>query len=119
MLRLPKLGDAGVVFVEGLVAGYSHKTFMTRIGGSFKCLTVVVTGSDLSLTTSFPYTVFARDLDIEHLIPLGKILKVEERGSIVEVEFLNEAGLPAKFSLRLRKAGEFVSAMRAKAFVSP
>jgi len=108
-LKLPKPGDADVVFVERSASGRSHKSFLTRLGGASNTLTVIVTGSDLAITSFFP--AFVGILDLEHVIPRNKILKIEERGEIVDIEFLGQGGAPAKFTLRLRKMGEFLQAI--------
>jgi hypothetical protein len=111
-IRMPNPRDADVVFLERFASGSSHKSFITRMGGARNCLTIIVTKTDFCITTFFPFTAFAGMYDLEHIVPLGKILKVQERGRIVEVHFLNPSGLPAKVSLRLRRTDEFTRAIQ-------
>jgi hypothetical protein len=112
-LRLPQPGDADVVFLERFASGSSHKSLITRLGGANNCLTVIITRTHLAITTFFPFTAFVGQFDLEHLIPRDKIIKLEKRGAVVDVEFLNDAGSFSKMSLRLRSADDFI-----RAFVS-
>lgn len=108
-----------MVFVERFASGNSHKTFLTRLAGASRCLTVIVTGSELAITTFFPFTVFAGFYDLEHVIPRNRIIRIEERGAIVDIEFFDPAGSSAKFTLRLGRTGEFLRALRTRPEAAP
>ena len=110
-LVLPRSTDPEVVFSERFASGSSHKSWITRLGGAKNCLTVIVTKSQLAITTFFPFTAFAGIYDLEHLIPLSDINGVAPRGKITEIEFMRRDGTRCKVSLRLRNTGGFLQAL--------
>ncbi len=110
-LILPRTTDADVVFAELFASGSSHKSWMTRLGGASNCLTVIVTNSQLAITTFFPFTAFARTYDLEHLVSISDITGVSTRGKVTEVEFKKSDGTRRKVSLRLRDTPGFFGAL--------
>jgi hypothetical protein len=111
-LVLPKVSDPDVVFSERFASGSSHKSWMTRLGGASNCLTVVVTRSQLAITTFFPFTAFAGTYDLEHLIPISDITNLTPKGRITELEFQKSDGTRRKLSLRLRDTAGFLRALQ-------
>jgi len=112
VIVFPSVSDADVTFAERFASGLSHKSFITRLGGASRCLTVIVTKSHLAITTFFPFSIFADTYDLEHLIPLANITRVENLGRITEVEFLMTDGSHRKLSLRLRNTADFLLALK-------
>ena len=110
-LVLPRSTDPEVVFSERFASGSSHKSWITRLGGANHCLTVIVTKSQLAITTFFPFTAFAGIYDLEHLIPISDITRVAPRSKITEIEFMRSDGTRRKVSLRLRNTGGFLQAL--------
>lgn len=110
-LVLPKVTDADVVFSERFASGSSCKSWLTRLGGASRCLTIIVTRSQLAITTFFPFTAFAGFYDLEHLVPLADITKADTRGLVTEIEFLQKDGSRRKVILRLRDTAGFLRAL--------
>lgn len=113
-LILPKASDSGVVFVERFASGSSHKSWMTRMGGASNCLTIIVTRSQLGVTTFFPFTAFAGTYDLEHVVPVSDITALNPKGKVVEIEFQKIDGTLRKLSLRLRDPEGFLRALEQK-----
>ena len=113
-LVIPKATDPEVVFVEKLASGSSHKSWMTRLGGASNCLTVIVTRSQLAVTTFFPFTALAGIYDIEHVVPISDITALTPKGKAIEVEFQTIDGTRRKLSLRLRDPAGFLRAVEPK-----
>jgi len=111
-LVLPKVSDPNVVFSERFASGSSDKSWMTRMGGASNCLTVIVTRSELVVTTFFPFTAFAGTYDLEHLVPISYISDIALRGKVTDVVFKHRDGSQRKISLRLRNSAGFLQALR-------
>ena len=86
-LIIPKVTDPEVVFVEKFASGSSHKSWKTRLGGASNCLTVIVTRSQLAVTTFFPFTALAGTYDLEHVVPISNITALTPKGKAIEVVF--------------------------------
>jgi len=111
-LALPKASDPDVVFSERFASGSSHKSWITRLGGASNCLTIIVTRSQLAITTFFPFTAFAGTCDLEHLIPNSDITNLIPKGRVTELEFRRSDGTRRKLSLRLRNTNGFLRALQ-------
>ncbi len=110
-LVLPKTNDPDVVFSERHASGSSYKSWITRLGGASRCLTVIVTRTQLAITTYFPFTAFAGTYDLEHVVPLKDITRAGTRGRITEIEFLLPDGTRRKVVLRLKDTAGFLRAL--------
>lgn len=107
----PKRDDAEVIFVERFASGASDKSFLTRMGGANNCVTVIVTDSRLAIRLLFPFSNFAENVDLEHLIPLSEIIHISPRGPVIDVEFLRDDDTRRKVTLRLRNSAGFLRAI--------
>jgi hypothetical protein len=107
----PKRDDANVGFAERFASGASDKSFLTRIGGASNCLTVIVTDSSLAIRLLFPFSIFAESADLEHLIPLSRIVNIAPKSRVIEVVFLMADDTRRKVSLRLRDPAGFLQAI--------
>jgi hypothetical protein len=111
-LYLPKASDEDVVFVERFASGYSHRSWITQMGGAANCLTIIVTESHFVTTTFFPFTAFAGFYDLEHLIPLTDITELLPNGRMTEIEFKRDDGTVCKLTLRLKDSAGFEVALK-------
>jgi len=107
-LKFPAEELAAAKFVEKFASGKSHASFRTRMGGASNCLTVAVTQAELWVHTFFPFSLFARDFDLEHKVPLGMIRSVKQDGRVVIVEYEKPDGAVCRFSLYLRRTPDFL-----------
>lgn len=115
-VTFPKASDPDVVFCERFASGWSHKSWLTRLGGASNCLTVIVTRSQLAITTFFPFTAFASRYDVEHLIPISAITSLTPKGRVTELEYRRSDGTHRKLSLRLRKTNDFMRVIQEQTY---
>jgi hypothetical protein len=106
-LVFPKTTDEDIVFSESKASGSSHKSLITRMAGASRCLIVLVNKSTLAITTPFPFYVFNGMYDLDHIIPLSSIEKIERHKGTTNLEYRREDGSIAKLSLRLRDSERF------------
>ena len=114
-LAFPSRDSVNVLFLERFASGASHLSWMTRLGGASNCLTVVLTDTELWITTFFPFTVFAGFYDLEHRIPLQSLREVSQDGKAVTIDFVLPDGERRRIVLRLRRALEFMAVLPAQA----
>lgn len=82
------------------------------MGGANRCLTIIVTESQLAVNTFFPFTFFSDKIDMEHVIPINKVTEYVSKGSIVEIDFIRADGTEGKISLYLKSPAEFMQAIQ-------
>jgi hypothetical protein len=75
-------------------------------------LRVVLTDSELWITTLAFFRGIAARYDLDHRIPLGDITDVEERGMSVLIHFRRSDQTEGKIQLRLRDKERFISKLR-------
>ena len=123
MINKPKLNKQDIVYQEYFASGSSHKNILTRLGGASRCLRLVVTKELLWVTSWFPFSMFAALYDLEHVIPLKKILSVEGQqsamGQSLLLTFQDNQRKNHKLQLRPKNAEQFVEALRVGADASP
>ena len=107
----PSLETVNVAFRERFASGASHRSWSTRLGGVSNCLTVVLTDSELWVTTFFPFTAIAGFYDLEHRIPTKSLSHVTQKGKSVTIDFEMPEGDRRRIVLRLRRAPEFMAAL--------
>jgi hypothetical protein len=114
----PRFEPAEVVFQERGASGCSQKNIHTRLGGARNCLWLVVTGSFLWVTSSFPFSLFTSFYDLEHVIPLDSILSVRRSSFLGRSSFLltYRDGTGDRHTLRLlpKKTDDFVRSLGVK-----
>lgn len=111
----PKFGKQDVAYQEYFASGSSHKNFLTKLGGANGCLRLVVTKDVLWVTSWFPFSLFAALYDLEHVIPLDRIVSLETNSSFGKQGFLltftNQQGDKRVLRLRPKRMEEFVQAL--------
>lgn len=66
-----------IVFQEWFASGNSEANIITKMGGGRNCVRLVVTHDRLWVTSWFPFSLLSNLYDMEHLIPLQGIVRVE------------------------------------------
>ena len=107
----PSLETVNVLFRERFASGASHRSWITRLGGASNCLTVVLSDSELWVTTFLPFTAFAGFYDLEHRIQLESLTTVSQQGKSVTIDFDMPDGDRRRIVLRLRRAKEFMAVL--------
>jgi len=79
--RLVNVNEA--VYQEWFASGYSTKNILTRLGGARGVLRLVVTKDVLWVTSWFPFSLIAAFYDLEHVIPLERIMSAEVKEGII------------------------------------
>lgn len=117
--RKRKLGipEFELTFSEKRVSGFSHKSTLTKLGGTSNCLVIELSRNALVIRAMFPFNLMflPEFYDLEHYIPKDKIKRVqpednEGQGHRVLIEF-EEDGREKRVELILRKRQEFLRAL--------
>ncbi len=109
--KFPPVGEVTVLFRERFASGASHLSWMTRLGGASNCLSVILTDSELWITTFFPFTAFAGFYDLEHRISNQALTNVTQKGRSITIDFDMPDGDRRRIVLYLRRASEFMAAL--------
>ena len=111
----PEFNKQDVVYQEYFASGSSYKNFLTKLGGANNCLRLVVTNKVLWITSWFPFSLLAALYDLEHVVPLNKIVSLETSSSFGKQGFLltfsNQQGNTRVLRLRPKRMEEFVQAL--------
>ena len=108
------LTGTDIQFSEKGASGWSHKNFLTKLGGARNCLIVELGRDGVWIRPFFPFNLmFLPELyDLEHFIRLDKIKGVipQQRvwGKYVVIEYTSEKRINKRVELRLRKHDEFL-----------
>jgi len=73
----PQIAKADIVYQERFASGASQKNALTQVGGANNCLRLVVTKEILWITSWFPFSVLTAFYDLEHVIPIGRIVSID------------------------------------------
>ena len=115
-LNRPLIQKSDIVFQEWFASGCSTKNVFTRFGGAHNCLRLVVTKELLWVTGWFPFSLLTGFYDLEHLIPLKRIVSLEANqgwlSNVVVVSYLDGAGSTHSLRLIPKNAAGFVTALR-------
>ena len=113
--RFAALATERIVFREIGASGFSHKNFLTRIGGAKRVLEVIVTDRTLVARLAGPFSIMATTgwLDIEQIIPRSDIISIIPHGSkAVEITFKKSSGETGKYELVMQDRDGFLESMR-------
>jgi hypothetical protein len=100
--QFPSLSSVNVLHRERFASGCSHRSLFTRLGGARNALRVILTDSELWVTTFAFFRGIAAKYDLDHRIPLADIINVEEHGNSVLIQFNRSDQSSGKLQLRLR-----------------
>jgi hypothetical protein len=81
---------------------------MTRFGGAQNALHVVLTDTELWVTTFACFRGIAGFYDLDHRIPLAKVMHVEDRGKSILITFKRDDDTSGVLQLRLRDKDHFI-----------
>lgn len=109
--KFPPLSQVHVLFREQFASGYSHKSWMTRLGGASNCLTITVTADELWIGTFFPFSILLNTYDLEHRIPLRDLVLVEQQKQRITIDFKVDDSEVRRLTLVTRKADELRSVL--------
>lgn len=114
----PRFEPRDVVFQEKFASGCSQKNMITKLGGVRHCLRLVVTRSVLWVTSWFPFSIFTRFYDLEHVIPLDAIVSVRRstvlgRATLL-LTFRDAEGKERILRLRPRHPEAFIQSLGVK-----
>jgi hypothetical protein len=111
----PLIQKSDIVFQEWFASGCSTKNLLTRFGGAHNCLRLVVTRELLWVTGWFPFSLLTGFYDLEHLIPLNRIVSVETNqgwlSNVVIVSYLDDTGSRRSLRLIPKDAAGFVGSL--------
>ena len=99
----PRFQKNDILYQEWFASGSSMKNILTQLGGARSCLRLVVTKDWLWVTSWFPFSLIAPFYDLEHVIPLNRIINIEPKQRfgrrVVRLTYADTNGEP--HSLRL------------------
>jgi hypothetical protein len=105
-----------VIYQEWFASGSSAWNLLTKLGGAHNCLRLVVTEHFLWITSWFPFVLLAYLYDLEHVVPLERILSVR-RSRFLWMETLiltygDERGISRSLRLAPKHQDRFIDALR-------
>jgi hypothetical protein len=106
--QFPSLATVKVLHRERFASGCSHRSLLTRLGGANNMLRVILTDSELWITTIAFFRGIAAFYDLDHRISLVDITSVEDRGKTVLIQFNRPDRSNGKLHLRLRDKRGFM-----------
>jgi hypothetical protein len=107
--QFPSLSAVNVLYRERFASGCSHRSLLTRFGGAQNVLRVVLTDSELWITTIALFRGIAGFYDLEHRIPVANIANIEDRGRSLLIDFDRGNGTLGRLELRLRDKDGFLA----------
>ena len=75
----PRIQKTDILYQEWFASGSSMKNILTQLGGARGCLRIIVTKDLLWVTSWFPFSLITPFYDMEHVIPLNRIINIESR----------------------------------------
>ena len=103
------------VYQEWFASGHSRKNIFTRFGGAHSCLRLVVTSRHLWITAWPPFGLLAQIYDLEHVIPLERILSVAAGRFLwwntLLITFTDDRGCSHTLRIFPRHASQFLNAL--------
>jgi hypothetical protein len=106
--KFPSLSSVNVLHRERFASGCSHRSLITRLGGAQNMLHVVLTDSELWVTTFACFRGLAGFYDLDHRIPLTDITSVDEKGKSVILRFNRSDRSAGRIQLWLRDKTGFI-----------
>lgn len=103
--------ERGAAFSESFASGYSHRSWITRLGGASNCLVVAVAGGRLIVRPMFPFNLMRpATRDLEHEVPLSALSRIDRDGTAVRLFFRGPQG-DEEISVIVKEPGAFVRAL--------
>jgi hypothetical protein len=111
----PAIAKADIVFQEWFASGCSMKNILTQLGGANNCVRLVITRELLWVTSWFPFSLLSAFYDMEHVIPLNRIISVETRQgwfmTAIYLSYANDDGDTQSLKLRPKNPMGFLRAL--------
>jgi hypothetical protein len=112
--KFPSLSSVNILHRERFASGCSHRSIITRLGGAHNMLHVVLTDTELWVTTFAYFRGLAGFYDMDHRIPLTEVMHIEDRGKSVLITFNREDHTLGVLQLRLRDKDHFISQLASR-----
>jgi hypothetical protein len=111
----PKISPNEILFQEYTASGRSYKTWFTKLGGARNCLKLIVTPTELWVTSWFPFNLLVDEFDLEHRIPKSRITNLILAKSFLSksflIKFVTEAGSPRQLQIWPTNWKQFIEAL--------
>ena len=111
----PVIPRADIVYQEWFASGHSEANFLTKFGGARNCLRLLVTTQCLVVTSWFPFSLFSAFYDLEHVVPLATISRVEQKQTLgmkyLLVVYQDSQGKAHRIGLMPRNQHRFLEAI--------
>jgi len=100
---------------EHAASGYSHRSFLTKLGGIARKVEITVTNNDLLVDVAYPFALVAEQVDLCHRIALSSIEGVAarrvEHGLECIITFRNGHGIQQQLSVFPEAPDRFLQAL--------
>ena len=100
---------------ERAASGYSHRSFLTKLGGVARKVEITVTNNDLLVDVAYPLALVAEQVDLCHRIALSSIEGVAarrvEHGLECIITFRNGRGIQQQLSVFPEAPDRFLQAL--------
>jgi len=111
------IGVPGASYQQRGTSGYSHRSWLTKLGGASGCLVVAVANGRLIIRPFFPFNLmFLPEIyGLEYDVPLESILDARRVASLlrrrIDLEFRDTLGQTERISLYLRDPEKFLATL--------
>ena len=106
---------AAALHCEHAASGYSHRSFLTKLGGVARKVELTVTSKDLLVDVAYPLALVAEQVDLCHRIALSSIEGVAARrvqhGLECIITFRNGNGIQQRLSVFPEAPDRFLQAL--------
>ncbi len=101
-----------IKYREEGASGYSKKSFITRIGGANKVLSIVLTDTELCIMgINSLFSFIGSFYDLSHRIKRKNILNIQKVKNQIEIKFTTKAGKETEVVLTLKDGDQFLFAL--------
>ena len=115
----PHIAKTDIVYQEWFASGHSEANTLMKLGGASNCVRLIATANVLVVTSWFPFSLFSAFYDMEHVIPLTSISRVEQRRSFgmgfLLLVYQDNQGRTRKIGLMPRDQKRFLEAIGQRA----
>jgi hypothetical protein len=108
----PPIDTVNIIYRDKSASGYSTKSLKTKVSGANNTLDIVVTDSELWLTSKLLLASIGNTYDLLHRIPLDSILRVESKGKKITIDFKNQDNEDKQVVVMTKNMDEFFKALK-------
>lgn len=107
----PDITTVKVKYRDKTATGYSTLSWKTKAGGASRVIDIVVTDTELWLRSFLLFAGITKQHDLLHRIPLHKIMRVNETGEEITLDFRNEKSEKKQVVIRTFNKPEFLKSI--------